>query len=50
VVVSQSCTNLGSVAKRLKESDLVVTQHYNILSDDFAFSKKVISRVMFLKD
>jgi len=36
VVVSLPCTNLGSAAKRLKESDLVVTHPGNSFgSTDF---------------
>ncbi|KEH25143.1 hypothetical protein MTR_6g015915 [Medicago truncatula] len=38
-VVILPYTNSGSVAKRLKESDLVVTQPDNILDGDFDFVK-----------
>ena len=38
-VVSLPCTNLGSAAKRLKKSDLVVTQPYNLFAISFWFFK-----------
>jgi len=39
-VVSLPCTNLSSAVKRLKESDLVVTQPSNIFGGDFDFIKR----------
>jgi len=39
VVVSLPCTNSGSAAKRLKESDLVVTQLGNIFGGSFNLLK-----------
>jgi len=37
VVVSLPCTNLGSAAKRLKESDLVVTHPGNSFGSNSDF-------------
>jgi len=46
VVVSLPCTNLGSAAKRLKESDLVVTHPGNSFgsSSDFKTQKQHFQR------
>jgi len=38
-VVSLPCTNSGSVAKRLKENDSVVTQPGDIFGGDFFFKR-----------
>jgi len=44
-VVSLPCTNSGSAAKHLKESDLVVTQPVNIFSGNFDFDKMYFSEL-----
>jgi len=44
VVVSLPCTNSGSTTKRIKESDLIVTQLGNTFDDDFPFFKMYFSK------